>query len=94
MTTISLSPIKRCYTSPNLKKRRATTNRKHQTSLSLTIPRMISLPTTITVSYGKQNLPDLLNDIFIEQQRRETIVNIANRLRKVGDQMDEQLQVI
>ncbi|UJR14039.1 hypothetical protein I4U23_001036 [Adineta vaga] len=40
------------------------------------------------------NLPDLLNDIFIEQQQRQkTIVNIATLLRKVGDQMDEQLQI-
>jgi hypothetical protein len=85
-TTITLSPIKRCYTSPNLKRRRITSiliNRKYQT----------------TVSCEKQNssstnLPDLLNDIFIEQQRRENILNIAIILRKVGDQMDEQLQVI
>jgi hypothetical protein len=41
----------------------------------------------------KQNLPDLVNDLFIEQQQRETIITIARILRKVGDQMDEQLQV-
>jgi len=73
-TTITLSPIKRCYTSPHLKRRRMTSisiNRKHQ-----------------------MKLPDLLHDIFIEQQRRDTIINIATILRKVGDQMDEQLQVI
>jgi late competence protein required for DNA uptake (superfamily II DNA/RNA helicase) len=95
-TTIILSPIKRCYTSPNLKKRRITSiliNRKYQTNFSLTIP------TIITVSCEKQNLssnhlPDLLNDLLIEQQRRETIINIATILRKVGDQMDEQLKVM
>jgi hypothetical protein len=73
-TTITLSPIKRCYTSPHLKRRRMTsisTNRKHQ-----------------------MKLPDLVHDICIEQQRRESIINIATILRKVGDQMDEQLQVI
>jgi hypothetical protein len=80
-TTIISSPIKRCYRSPNLKRRRITS------------------PTVITVSCEKQillskNLPDLLNDILIEQQRRKTIVNIATILRKVGDQMDEQLQVM
>jgi hypothetical protein len=92
-TTITLSPIKRCYTSPNLKNRRMI-SRKYQTNLSLTIPNMISSPTTITVSCEKQNnLPDLLNDVFIEQQRRKTIVHIATILRKVGDQMNEQLQV-
>ena len=74
-------------------------NRKHQTNLLLTISKMISSPTTITVSCIKQdststNLPDLVNDILIEHQRRETIINIATILRKVGDQMDEQLQVI
>lgn len=101
-TTITLSPIKRCYTSPNLKKRRITsilTNRKHQMNSSLSQPRMISSPTTITVTCEKQNsssnnLPDLLNDIIIEQQRRKTITNIATILRNVGDQMDERLQVI
>ena len=96
-TAITLSPIKRCYGSPNLKKRRLSSslyiNRKQQTNLSLTIPTMNSVPTIITVSYEKQILPDLINDILIEQQRRETIVNIATTLRKVGDQMDEQLQV-
>jgi len=100
-TAITLSPIKRCYGSPNLKKRRLSslyTNRKQQTNLSLTIPTMNSIPTIITISCEKQisssrKLPDLVNDILIEQQRRETIVNIANTLRKVGDQMDEQLQV-
>jgi hypothetical protein len=101
-TTITLSPIKRCYTSPNLKKRRITSilaNRKHQMNLSLSLPSAISSPTTITVSCEKQNLPsnnlpDLLNDIIIDQQRRKTVLNIATILRKVGDQMDEQLQVI
>jgi hypothetical protein len=78
-TSITLSPIKRCYGSPNLKKRRLS-SRKQQINLSFTIPIM--------------KLPDLVNDILIEQQRRETIVNIATILRNVGDQMDEQLQVI
>jgi hypothetical protein len=60
---------------------------------------MNSLPTIITFSCEKQilptiKLPDLVNDILIEEQRRETIVNIATMLRKVGDQMDEQLQVM
>jgi hypothetical protein len=95
-TTITLSPMKRCYTSPNLKKRRITsiiTNRKYPTNLSLTISNMISSPTTIKISCEKQNLPDLVNDLIIQQQRRETVINIATILRKVGDQMDEQLQV-
>jgi hypothetical protein len=101
-TAITLSPIKRCHGSPNLKKRRLSSslfiNRKQQTNLSLTIPTMNSFPTIITVSYEKQissskKLPDLVNDILIEQQRREIIINIATTLRKVGDQMDEQLQV-
>jgi hypothetical protein len=95
-TTITLSPIKRCHGSPNLKKRRLSSlliNRKQQMNLSLTIP------TIMTVSCEKQilssiKLPDLVNDILIDQQRQETIINIANILRKVGDQMDEQLQVI
>ena len=39
-------------------------------------------------------MPDLVQDILIEQQRRKAIVNIATTLRKVGDQMDEQFQVI
>jgi hypothetical protein len=95
-TTIALSPIKR--SSPKLKKRRMTslfTNRKYQTDLFVTIPKMISSPTTITVSCEKQNLPDLINDLYIEQQeqQRETIITIARILRKVGDQMDERLQV-
>jgi hypothetical protein len=95
-TTILLSPIKR--SSPKLKKRRMTlifTNRKYQTNLSLTIPKMISSPTMIAVSCEKQNLPDLINDLYIEQQqqRQETIITIARILRKVGDQMDERLQV-
>lgn len=39
-------------------------------------------------------LPDIVHDILIkQQQQRETIVNIANTLRKVGDQIDQQLQV-
>jgi hypothetical protein len=104
-TAITLSPIKRCHGSPNLKKRRLSSslyiNRKQQTNLSLTLSTMNSFPTIITVSYEKQisssssstKLPDLVNDILIEQQRRETIINIATTLRKVGDQMDEQLQV-
>ncbi len=54
---------------------------------------MISSPTTIKISCEKQNLPDLVNDLIIQQQRRETVINIATILRKVGDQMDEQLQV-
>lgn len=73
MMAITLSPIKRCYTLPNLK--------KHC---------MIS---SLTISYEKQNLPDLLNDIFIEQQRKRNVINIARILRKVGDQIDGQLQV-
>jgi hypothetical protein len=80
-TTILLSPIKR--SSPKLKKRR-------MIKYSTTIPKMISSTTMIT---KKQNLPDLVNDLFIEQQQRETIITIARILRKVGDQMDEQLQV-
>jgi len=77
-----LSPIKR--SSPKLKKRR-------MIKYSTTIPKMISSTTMIT---KKQNLPDLVNDLFIEQQQqRETIITIARILRKVGDQMDEQLQV-
>lgn len=89
-TTITLSPIRRPYTSPKLKKRRMSsilTNRRHQTNFSLLIP------TTITVSCEKQNLPDLVHDCLVEQQRRETITNIAAMLRRVGDQMDERLQV-
>ncbi|CAF1654411.1 unnamed protein product [Adineta ricciae] len=40
------------------------------------------------------NLPDLLSDIYLERrQRQDTIVNIAKSLRKVGDQLDEQLQI-
>jgi hypothetical protein len=101
-TAITLSPIKRCHGSPNLKKRRLSSlliHRRQQMNLSLTIPTMNSLPTIITVSCEKQilptiKLPDLVNDILIEEQRRETIVNIATMLRKVGDQMDEQLQVM
>lgn len=53
----------------------------------------------MTIDYLKPNplspsIPDLVQDILIEQQRREAIVNIATTLRKVGDQLDEQLQVI
>ncbi|CAF3397002.1 unnamed protein product [Rotaria sp. Silwood1] len=100
-TTITLSPIKRYHGSINLRKRRQTfllINRKQQMNLSLTIPIINSLPTMITDSCEKQiipsmKLPDLVNDILIEQQRRETIVNIATILRKVGDQIDEQLQI-
>ncbi len=95
-TAITLSPIKRCHGSPHLKKRRlGSLHRKQPTKLSLTMPSMTTSSTLITVSCEKQNaLPDLVHDILLEQeQRRETIVNIANTLRKVGDQMDEQLQV-
>ncbi|CAF2674372.1 unnamed protein product [Rotaria sp. Silwood2] len=103
-TTITLSPIKRCYTSPNLQKRCITsivTHCKYQTNLSLPIPNMISLPsptTTITVSCERKNLstnnlPDLVNDILIEEQQRETIKNIAITLRKISDQIDEQIQI-
>ena len=92
-TTVTLSPIKRCATSPHLRKRRWSSNRKHQTCLTL------PLPATITVTYRRHHsadtpLPDLVNDVLIEHQRRETIVRIATLLRKVGDQMDERLQVI
>ena len=80
-TTINLSPIKRCHGSAYLKKRRLMTSinhRKHQ--------QIIHSPSI--------SLPDLLQDIHLEQQqRRETIIYMANLLRKVGDQMDEQLQV-
>ncbi|CAF3520003.1 unnamed protein product [Rotaria socialis] len=101
-TTITLSPIKHCYTSPNLKKRRITsisTYRKYQTNLSLTLPHMILSSTAISVCCEQQNisthnLPDLLNDIFIEQQRRETINTIATILRKVGDQIDDHLRTV
>ncbi|CAF0847157.1 unnamed protein product [Rotaria sordida] len=102
-TTITLSPIKRYQGSINLRKRRQTyslINRKQQMNLSLTtVSIMNSLSTNITtISCEKEilssmNLPDLVNDILIEQQRRETIVNIATILRKVGDQIDEQLQI-
>ncbi|CAF1088832.1 unnamed protein product [Rotaria sordida] len=102
-TTITLSPIKRCNTSPNLQKRRITsilTHRKYQTNLSLTISNMISSPkTTIIVSDEQKNLsinnlPDLVNDILIEQQQRQqTINNIAITLRKISDQIDEKLQI-
>lgn len=80
-TAITLSPIKRCYGSSNLKKRRLSSvliNRKQQMNSEQQISKI---------------LPDLVNDILIKQQQRETIVNIATILRKVGDQMDEQLQV-
>ncbi|CAF0868034.1 unnamed protein product [Adineta steineri] len=102
-TTITLSPIKRCHGSPNLKKRRLTSlsiHRKQQMNLILPIPTINSSSTILTVSCDKQimpsiQLPDLINDIVIEQQqRREMIVNIATILRKVGDQVDEQLQVM
>ncbi|CAF0957357.1 unnamed protein product [Adineta steineri] len=101
-TTITLSPIKRCHGSPNLKKRRLTSlsiHRKQQMNLTLPIPTINSSSTILTVSCDKQimpsiQLPDLINDIVIEQQqRREMIVNIATILRKVGDQVDEQLQI-
>jgi hypothetical protein len=86
-TTINLSPIKRCHGSANSKKRR-------QLSLinKTNLPSMKSLP--IITCEQRILLPDLIHDIFVEQQRRETIVQIAKTLRKVGDQMDEQLQVI
>jgi hypothetical protein len=86
-TTINLSPIKRCHGSANLKRRRP---------LSLVNKTNISSMNSLSIiSCEKQILlPDLIHDIFIEQQRRETIVQIANTLRKVGDQMDEQFQVI
>jgi hypothetical protein len=94
-TTINLSPIKRCHGSANLKKRRLLSfvnHRKQQMNVSLS---MNSSPTIIKISCEKHILlPDLIQDIFFEQQRRETIVQIANTLRKVGDQMDEQIQVI
>jgi hypothetical protein len=80
-TTISLSPIKRCHGSPHLKKRRLSSLVTHRKQPTMNCEKQISYP-------------DLLQDILIEQQRRETIVNIANTLRKVGDQMDEQLQVM
>ncbi|CAF1503816.1 unnamed protein product [Adineta steineri] len=57
---------------------------------------MISILTNQSsiVNYKKQNLPDLVNDIYIEeQQRQETIINIAILLRKVGDQIDEQFHI-
>ncbi|CAF3366880.1 unnamed protein product [Rotaria socialis] len=102
-TTITLSPIKRCHASTMSRKRRLSSllinNRKHQLDLSLTIPIIHSLPTKITASCEKQmmpsmKLPDLVNDIMIEQQQqREVIVNIATMLRKIGDQIDEQLQI-
>ena len=79
-TSISLSPFKR---SPNSKKRRfSLTYRTRQQNKMLT-------PT-----YEKTTqLPDLLQDIFIEQQRKETIVHIAHILRNIGDDIDQQLQV-
>ena len=100
-TATTLSPIKRCHGSPNLKKRRLSsiaTHRKQQMDLSLTIPTMLSSPKTITITCEKHflssiKLPDLVHDLFVEE-RRQTIVNIATLLRKVGDQMDERLQVI
>lgn len=78
-TTINLSPIKRCHGSAYLKKRRLMISINHRK------PQLIhSSPIS---------LPDLLRDIHLEQQRRETIIHTANLLRKVGDQIDEQLQV-
>ncbi|CAF0943051.1 unnamed protein product [Adineta ricciae] len=100
-TATTLSPIKRCHGSPNLKKRRLSsiaTHRKQQMDLSLTVSTMLSSPKTITITCEKHfvssiKLPDLVHDLFIEEQRRQTIVNIATLLRKVGDQMDERLQI-
>lgn len=84
-TTINLSPIKRCHGSVYLKKRRLLTLINHRKPLTL--------PTMNTDGNSTTSLPDLLRDIHLEQQRRENLVHIANLLRKIGDQMDEQLQV-
>lgn len=100
-TTISLSPIKRRHGSTSLRKRRISSsllNRTQQMNLFLSIPTIHSQSTIITVYCEKQTmpstvLPDLVNDIVIEHQRREAIVNIASILRKVGDQMDEKFNV-
>lgn len=63
------------------------------TSILINRNYMIPSLTRITITYEKQNLPDLVNDVLIEQQRRQNVNNIAQILRKVGDQIDEQLQV-
>ena len=103
-TSINFSPMKRrCHGSPNFKKRRLASllTQQQLTDLTFTLSYPHPLPTTITIRCNTSTLssavklPDLLHDILMEQQqRRETIVNIAATLRKVGDQMDEQLQVI
>lgn len=90
-TTITLSPIKRSsYGCNSIKKRRLLIHRQQQQiNIFYSIPR-------INFNYAEQStalLPDIVNDIIIEQQRKETIMNIATILRKVGDQVDEQLQV-
>ena len=95
-TTITLSPIKRCYGSTHLRKRRSLfflINRKQQMHLSLTIPTIIAVSCEQQI-ISLRKLPDLIHNAFIEHQRRETIIHIATILRKVGDQVDEQLQVI
>ena len=96
-TSIKVSPIKRrCHGSPNLKKRRLA-SQQPLTNLTFTLSYPHPLPATITIHCNTSTvkLPDLLQDILMEeQQRRETIATIAATLRKVGDQMDEQLQVI
>jgi hypothetical protein len=94
-TTMTFSPIKRCATSPTMKRRRFSsigTQRKYQSNL----PSSRSM--TITIDCVQQSslssiVPDLVHDIIIEQQRRQTIVDIACLLRKVGDQIDERAQV-
>lgn len=79
-TSITYSPIKRCHGSSNLRKRRLS---------SVVINRK-----PIMICEKQRILPDIVHDILIkQQQQRETIVNIANTLRKVGDQIDQQLQV-
>jgi hypothetical protein len=103
-TSITLSPKKRRgQGSPNLKKRRSASSsfiqqQQLSTHLSLILFTRPSCPAMITISCRKgivasTPLPDLLRDIVIDE-RQEMIVSVATQLRKVGDQLEEDLQVI
>jgi hypothetical protein len=105
-TSITCSHIKhRWHGSPHLRKRRTQTSvsidRRTANQLALILStRSAAFPTTITIQCQKHiitstPLPDLLNDIGMDDERQqETITTIANLLRHIGDQLDEQYQVV
>ncbi|CAF0946488.1 unnamed protein product [Didymodactylos carnosus] len=91
--TVKLLSSSSSSSSKNYNLSRIKNNRRKQQSIMLCSPTVTITCQKLLYPESRQEiiLPDLILDIVNEQKRQSSIQNVAEMLRKVGDELDDRL---